>query len=132
MSTLKPMAISVCRSSPYKHFASNGSSVRPLAESHDCLSSKQSIFQALWKQCFTFMVLARSTKMDDLLSLCNGVSTRRTMGFEISCPDISAVAGTTAPFFFSFFTTTHLILNHNFYSETTVLVYRNSPTHLRA
>jgi hypothetical protein len=47
---------------------SNGSSVQPLAESHDCLFSKQSIFQDLWKQCFTFMELAKSTKMDDLLS----------------------------------------------------------------
>ena len=84
--------------------------------------SKQSIFQDLWKQCSTFMVLARSTKMDDLLSLCNGVSTRRTMDFEISCPDISAVAGTTAPFSFLFFTTTHLNLNHNFYSETSVVL----------
>jgi hypothetical protein len=43
-------------------------------------------------------------------------------GFEISCPDISAVTGMTAPFFFLFFTTTHLNLNHNFYSETPVLV----------
>ena len=44
------------------------------------------------------------------------------MGFEISCPDISAVTGMTAPFFFLFFTNKHLKINHNFYSETSVLV----------
>ncbi|KAG9295604.1 hypothetical protein G9A89_000514, partial [Geosiphon pyriformis] len=43
--TLKQTAIAVSRSLIYKHFTSNGSSVQPLAERHDCLFIKQSAFQ---------------------------------------------------------------------------------------
>jgi hypothetical protein len=68
------------------------------------------------------MALAKSTKMDDLLSPCNGVSIQEDYGFRNIPPDISAVTGMTAPFSFLFFTTTHLKINHNFYSETSVLV----------
>jgi hypothetical protein len=49
------------------------------------------------------MEVAKSTKMDDLLSPCNGVSIQEDYGFEISGQDISAVTGMTASFFFSFF-----------------------------